>query len=87
MKPIKLGQKVRDAVSGFTGIAVARTEWMNGCTRVSVQPPCGEDGKLPESQAFDEPNLEVIGATARKNADARVGGHAMVVPRAKDPTR
>lgn len=25
---IKLGQKVMDTVTGFTGIAVARTEWL-----------------------------------------------------------
>lgn len=57
---IKVGQKVEDIVSGFTGIAVARTEWLNGCIRICVQPRLDKDGKFVDSIDFDEPQLKLI---------------------------
>ena len=33
-----LGDEVKDTITGFKGIVVARTEWLNGCARVTVQP-------------------------------------------------
>ena len=38
MTKIKLGQEVRDRVTGFKGIATARTTYLQGCDRISVQP-------------------------------------------------
>lgn len=58
---IELGTKVRDRVSGVQGIAVARTEWLNGCTRVTVQPQELKDGQPVETTTVDEPQLEVVG--------------------------
>jgi hypothetical protein len=60
-KMIKLGMEVRDKVTGFKGIAVAETTWLNGCVRWMLQPKMGKDGKIPESAQFDEPQLEVVG--------------------------
>ena len=57
---INLGDRVKDIITGFEGIAVARTEWMFGCVRVSVQPEKLKEGKQPESQVFDEPQLEIV---------------------------
>ncbi len=57
---IGLGDKVRDSVSGLEGIAVSRTEYLNGCIRIAIQQPVDKDGKLPETQWMDEPQLEVI---------------------------
>lgn len=34
---IELGNKVRDTVTGFTGIVVGKTIWMYGCERFAVQ--------------------------------------------------
>lgn len=65
---IKLGDKVKDEVSGFEGVAVARHEYLNGCFRISVQPAVGKDGKLPESATFDEPNIRLL-----KSAKVAVG--------------
>ena len=50
----------RDRVSGFKGICICRTEWISGCTRVGLQAPVGKDGKVPDTQHFDEPMLEVV---------------------------
>ena len=41
---IKLGQKVRDTITGNEGTVVARTEWLHGCVRVTVQHEGGKDG-------------------------------------------
>ena len=57
---MKLGDKVRDKVSGFEGIVTARTEWLNGCIRWSISPRVGEDGKLPDDSWFDEQQVEVL---------------------------
>ena len=65
-KPVvDLGDKVKDLVTGFAGIAVAKTEWLHGCVRIMVQPDTlDKDGKPQEMISFDEPQLEII--TAKK---------------------
>lgn len=55
-----LGKMVIDTVSGFTGVAVAEHSYLNGCMRVSVQPKIDKDGKLPDVQSFDAPQLKII---------------------------
>lgn len=57
---INLGDKVKDKVTGFAGIAIARTEWLNGCIRVTVQPDKLTDGKVAASETIDEPQLVVV---------------------------
>jgi len=58
---IQLGEKVKDTVSGFEGIAVASHHYLQGCNRITVQPPVDKDGKLPDPQSFDEPQLVKVG--------------------------
>lgn len=71
---IKLGQKVEDTVSGLVGIAVARTEWLNGCIRISVQPKIDKDGNLPDNRDFDEPQLKIIEENPLKRGPSDTGG-------------
>lgn len=61
MATIKLGHKVRDKVTGFTGIAISRNEWLIGCTRIGVKPQGLHEGKTIELEWFDEPQLEDLG--------------------------
>jgi len=68
-----LGKKVRDVVSGFTGVAVASHNYLMGCTRITVQPVVDKDGKLPETQTFDKPQLEIIEEVA-KVGNTTIGG-------------
>lgn len=77
---IKLGQEVKDGVTGFKGIAVSRTEFLQGCCRIEVQPKVDKDGQLQELGTFDEPQLEVIGRgvlveVARKKTGGPHSGH------------
>jgi len=57
---IGLGGRVKDKITGFTGIVIARTEWLNGCTRVGVQSQELKDGKPIEQQWFDETQVIVV---------------------------
>lgn len=54
---ITLGKEVEDAISGFKGIAVARTVWLNGCVRIAIQPKIDGDGKYVEEVWIDEGQL------------------------------
>jgi len=74
---VELGDKVKDSVTGFTGVAIGRTQWLYGCDRIIVQPPVGKDGKLGETGQFDEPSLVVIAkkkVTVKKVPGAKTGG-------------
>ena len=61
MDTIELGDLVQDTVSGFFGIAVAETRWLNdSCLRIMVQPLATEAVTLPETESFPDLQLEVI---------------------------
>ena len=73
MKKIELGDKVKDIVTGFTGIAVARTQWIAGCDRITVQPDrLTKDGETMESGTFDEPMLIIVKKASIKNKSSKV---------------
>ena len=58
---IELGWRVKDKISGFTGVAIARTEWLNGCIRINVAPEKSDkDGKPLDDRYIDEGQLELI---------------------------
>lgn len=74
MKKINLGDEVKDSITGFIGVAVARTEWITGCPRIVVQPKVKKDGLLPESVTFDENTLIVTKPVKSKAVDRAIGG-------------
>ena len=59
---ISLGSKVRDSITGFTGIATSRTEYLYGCVHVGISPQELKDGKPIEVQWFDEQRVVVLEA-------------------------
>lgn len=72
---IDLGDLVRDRVTGMTGIVIARTIWMNGCLRFSVQSQSlDKDSKPLEAVGFDEIQLELleVGKVACKNRNVPI---------------
>lgn len=72
---VKLGDRVRDSVTGFTGIAVARTEWLHGCDRIVIQPDkLDKDGKVQPNESFDEPQVIVLQAGKIKRGNKNTGG-------------
>ena len=54
-----IGDRVKDRISGFTGIIQCRTEWFNGCIRYNVVPDALDAGKLIPGDTFDEAQLEL----------------------------
>lgn len=50
---IVMGQKVRDELTGYTGIVTGRAEYLTGCERVLVQPTFCKDGDLVEGAWID----------------------------------
>lgn len=57
---IRLGSKVRDKVTGITGIAITESRFLTGCLRYSIQPPMDKDGKRPSIESGDEHHLDVL---------------------------
>lgn len=84
---MKLGDKVRDRYTGFEGIAIARTEWLYGCVRITIQSTKLHDGR-PLEDTFDEQRVEVTEAREPYKAAASVadtGGPRDAPRRQRDP--
>ena len=57
---IELGDCAKDTISGIDGIVVAKTEWLNGCVRVTLQrTTTDKDGKFLDNETFDEQQVQV----------------------------
>ncbi len=44
----KLGDRVRDSLTGFEGIVIGRSEWLTGCNTIGLKSEQLEGGKAPE---------------------------------------
>lgn len=83
-----LGDRVKDRVSGYMGVVVSLHRFLQGCDRLGVQPPVGDDGKLPEAQTFDSPDLLVVDEkviTYREQNDERNTGSITLGDKVRDP--
>lgn len=61
---LRLGDIVKDKITGFEGVVVARTDWLNGCVRMVVQTKKLKDGAPLEPQTFDVEQLELVKSAA-----------------------
>ena len=77
---IELGQKVRDRVTGFEGVATSKVEYLNGCVQYCVKPRVGEDNKMVDGEYVDVQQLEVIDDVLTIIANP-IGGIMSDVPR------
>jgi len=82
---LKLGDKAKDQISGFTGTIVAITEWLNGCRRITIQPSSLHEGKPVENSTFDAEQVEKVSTGPRLSA-IRSGGPSIAPERPNDPT-
>ncbi len=85
MDEFKLGKEYKDVISGFVGIAVAKTEWINGCTRVTLSPKLDKDGKFQDSVCIDIEQLEPTGVEISIKPKEVGGEH--VVPKREPAVR
>ena len=77
---VELGIKVKDNVTGFEGMATARTVYLFGCVRVLVEPMQLKDGLPIDAQWFDEQRLT-------EQSEATSGGSGQVPPSRDAPKR
>ena len=83
-----LGDKVKDTVTGFTGIVIGRTTFLHGCVRCGVQSDKLKDGRPSDAVWIDEPQLEIVKSKAVKEGDHNTGGPCPSTPqRSANPNR
>ena len=55
-----IGIHVEDSMTGFVGVTIARTEYMNGCVQFLVQPEgMKPNGSPMDAEWFDEQRLNI----------------------------
>lgn len=55
----ELGVKYTDIVTGFTGVAIGRCEYITGCSQVLIAPRCKDESSKPDAEWIDEQRLEI----------------------------
>lgn len=63
MSKIKLGDYVRDTITGYEGIVAGITNWLNGCARIGIQNKEArntETGLPVDMYWVDDATVEVI---------------------------
>lgn len=75
MRKIEFGDKVRCKHTGFEGVALARTEFFNGCVQWEVQPPYDKKAKkIVESTGIDEQSLVIVKKASKPRKKRETGG-------------
>lgn len=79
--PISVGQKVRDTVAGIEGVVMTLYYHINGCVRVSIQPPPGKDGKVMDQHHCDHKVLKVVddGVSQTVKRESTGGPHTRAI--------
>jgi len=87
MKDIELGDKVKDNITGFSGVAVCFSEWLNGCVRITILPTTlTKEGATKDTETFDIEDV-VLMTSAKKKKATPSGGPKKDPIRKKDPKR
>ena len=82
-KHLEFGQRVRDKITGFTGIVVNVSKWNNGCINVGIKPEVLKDGKPQEVEFIDIQELEIVEKNVHPAPSRLAGGPK---PNQKSPT-
>ena len=82
-----LGKEYKDSISGFQGVATARSTYLYGCVRVLITSTrLKEDGDFLPDCWFDEPQLVGVRSLKRKKGSLEgPGGPSRAVAPSKDP--
>ncbi len=59
MSKIKLGQQVKDKITGFTGTAIERVERLNGSICYCISPK-GSEREMKNAEYIDHARLEIV---------------------------
>ncbi len=66
-KKIELGDLVKDPITGFEGVVICCSSWLNNCDTVGLRPQKLHDGKPLDAIFFDVPQLIIIEKNWYKN--------------------
>jgi len=78
---IAMGDKVKDTLSGFTGVVLARSEHMTGCNQIFILPKSDKENEIKDGCWFDIERIEKITDRAVQ-LEARRTGADIPAPRA-----
>ena len=86
---IQTGDRVKDTITGYTGIVVGITYYIHGCRRIGVMSQkLSADGKPCEPVWLDEPQLVMLKRKAVNPFKGDTGGPLPFTPqRQSNPTR
>lgn len=70
---IELGTSVRDTLTGFSGIVLARAEYLTGCHQIFVLPESEKPNEIKDGHWFDIERIERTGERAVTFAARRTG--------------
>ncbi len=73
-KEIKLGDKIRDKITGLEGTAMQVSFFISGCVQIEVLPPLDEKGELRDAVFIDESQLEVVEECEEEESEEQAGG-------------
>ncbi len=80
-----LGKKVMDTVTGVTGVAIQRCEYMNGCIQYAIQPKVIVDGVPVKALWYDEEQVNIVPKEKKIRPKAKpTGGPAPTNPPARN---
>lgn len=75
---IKLGDKVKDTITGYEGVCTHITNFLNGCRRIGIQGNKLDQNNLPcDVYIVDEVTVEVIEPKVKKSVQNKTGGPSM----------
>lgn len=57
---IVLGEKYKDKVTGFVGIATEQFDWLGGCSHVVLNPSVGKDGAKVDSMRIQIERAQLV---------------------------
>jgi len=78
MSDFKLGDKLRDKVTGLEGIATQKCEMLNGCVQYYLQPKRDlKKNEQPKGDWVDDQQLEKAGIGINRKVSNTGGGQVM----------
>lgn len=78
---IVLGQKYKDRISGFQGVATGYVQYLSGCNQALLAPKVTKDGGKPDSEWIDEQRLVAVGKKVIKLDNSKSPGFDLPAPK------
>lgn len=77
---IVLGQKYKDKISGFEGVATGFVQYLTGCNQALLAAKMKKDDKEPKSIWFDEQRLDPVGKKVISLDNSKTPGPDLPAP-------